>query len=154
MFFVIHWQESAMVLHVFPIPIPPPTFLWSNLKWRESDGLAVSELEKTRSRCSLGHEFGFILRIWKRIKIAYKYWPCEHTVINNLKIVLVLYWHYSENFIFTNWFNSHQNSMLTPSQFSDKEIDRGKLNSLLVALQPLNTIWGLKPMHSNPKPDH
>ena len=29
--FVIHWNESAMDLHVFPIPIPPPTFLstWS-----------------------------------------------------------------------------------------------------------------------------
>ena len=29
--FVIHWHESAMDLHVFPIPIPPPTFLstWS-----------------------------------------------------------------------------------------------------------------------------
>ena len=23
--FVIHWNESAMGLHVFPIPIPPPT---------------------------------------------------------------------------------------------------------------------------------
>ena len=29
--FVIHWNESAMGLHVFPIPIPPPTSLstWS-----------------------------------------------------------------------------------------------------------------------------
>ena len=25
--FVMHWNESAMDLHVFPIPIPPPTFL-------------------------------------------------------------------------------------------------------------------------------
>ena len=25
--FVIHWPESAMELHVFPIPIPPPTSL-------------------------------------------------------------------------------------------------------------------------------
>ena len=25
--FVTHWHESAMELHVFPIPIPPPTFL-------------------------------------------------------------------------------------------------------------------------------
>ena len=25
--FVIHWNETAMGLHVFPIPIPPPTFL-------------------------------------------------------------------------------------------------------------------------------
>ena len=25
--FVIHWNESAMDLHVFPIPIPPPTSL-------------------------------------------------------------------------------------------------------------------------------
>ena len=23
--FVMHWNESAMDLHVFPIPIPPPT---------------------------------------------------------------------------------------------------------------------------------
>ena len=27
MVFVIHWHESAMDLHVFPIPIPPPTSL-------------------------------------------------------------------------------------------------------------------------------
>ena len=25
--FVIHWNEKAMGLHVFPIPIPPPTSL-------------------------------------------------------------------------------------------------------------------------------
>ena len=25
--FVIHWHESAMDIHVFPIPIPPPTSL-------------------------------------------------------------------------------------------------------------------------------
>ena len=31
MVFVIHWHESAMDIHVFPIPIPPPTSLstWS-----------------------------------------------------------------------------------------------------------------------------
>ena len=31
MVFVIHWHELAMDLHVFPIPIPPPTSLstWS-----------------------------------------------------------------------------------------------------------------------------
>ena len=27
MIFVIHWHESVMDLHVFPIPIPPPTSL-------------------------------------------------------------------------------------------------------------------------------
>ena len=27
--FVIHWNETAMGLHVFPIPIPPPTSLSS-----------------------------------------------------------------------------------------------------------------------------
>ena len=25
--FVIHWNETPMGLHVFPIPIPPPTSL-------------------------------------------------------------------------------------------------------------------------------
>ena len=25
--FVLHWNETAMGLHVFPIPIPPPTSL-------------------------------------------------------------------------------------------------------------------------------
>ena len=25
--FVIHWNETAMGLHVFPIPVPPPTSL-------------------------------------------------------------------------------------------------------------------------------
>ena len=25
--FVIHWKETAKGLHVFPIPIPPPTSL-------------------------------------------------------------------------------------------------------------------------------
>ena len=27
--FVIHWNETAMGLHVFPIPIPPPTSLFT-----------------------------------------------------------------------------------------------------------------------------
>ena len=32
--FVIHWNETAMGLHVFPIPIPPPMncFKWQKLK--------------------------------------------------------------------------------------------------------------------------
>ena len=33
MIFVIHWQESAMGLHVFPIPIPPPTSLSTRSLW-------------------------------------------------------------------------------------------------------------------------
>ena len=31
--FVIHWNESAMDLHVFPIPIPPPTSLSTRYLW-------------------------------------------------------------------------------------------------------------------------
>ena len=31
--FVIHWHESAMELHVFPIPIPPPTCLSTRSLW-------------------------------------------------------------------------------------------------------------------------
>ena len=31
--FVIHWHESAMELHVFPIPIPPPTSLSTRFFW-------------------------------------------------------------------------------------------------------------------------
>ena len=31
--FVIHWHESAMELHVFPIPIPPPTSLSTKFLW-------------------------------------------------------------------------------------------------------------------------
>ena len=31
--FVIHWHESAMELHVFPIPIPPPTSLSTRSHW-------------------------------------------------------------------------------------------------------------------------
>ena len=33
MVFVIHWHESAMNLHVFPIPIPPPTSLSTQILW-------------------------------------------------------------------------------------------------------------------------
>ena len=33
MIFAIHWHESAMDLHVFPIPIPPPTFLPIQSLW-------------------------------------------------------------------------------------------------------------------------
>ena len=33
MVFVIHWHESAMELHVFPIPIPPPTSLSTPSIW-------------------------------------------------------------------------------------------------------------------------
>ena len=31
--FVIHWHESAMELHVFPIAIPPPTSLSTQFLW-------------------------------------------------------------------------------------------------------------------------
>ena len=31
--FVIHWNEAAMGLHVFPIPIPPPTSLSTRSLW-------------------------------------------------------------------------------------------------------------------------
>ena len=31
--FVIHWHESAMELHVFPIPIPSPTSLSTQFLW-------------------------------------------------------------------------------------------------------------------------
>ena len=31
--FVIYWHESAMDLHVFPIPIPPPDLLVSRSDW-------------------------------------------------------------------------------------------------------------------------
>ena len=31
--FVIHWHESAMELHVFPIQIPPPTSLSIRFLW-------------------------------------------------------------------------------------------------------------------------
>ena len=31
--FAIHWHESAMDLHVFPIPIPPPTSLSTRSLW-------------------------------------------------------------------------------------------------------------------------
>ena len=33
MVFAIHWHESAMDLHVFPIPIPPPTSLSTRSLW-------------------------------------------------------------------------------------------------------------------------
>ena len=41
--FVIHWHESAMDLHVFPIPIPPPTSLstWSLWVFPVHEGRAL-----------------------------------------------------------------------------------------------------------------
>ena len=33
MVFVIHWHESAMDIHVFPIPIPPPTSFSTRSLW-------------------------------------------------------------------------------------------------------------------------
>ena len=33
MVFAIHWHESAMDLHVFPIPIPPPTSFSTRFLW-------------------------------------------------------------------------------------------------------------------------
>ena len=62
--FVIHWNETAMGLHVFPIPIPPPTF-WYTLKVRwgrfcggsvvknppadAGDTVSISDLERSHS---------------------------------------------------------------------------------------------------------
>ena len=33
MVFLIHWHESALDIHVFPIPIPPPTSLSTRSLW-------------------------------------------------------------------------------------------------------------------------
>ena len=33
MVFVVHWHESAMDLHAFPIPIPPPASLSTQSLW-------------------------------------------------------------------------------------------------------------------------
>ena len=38
MVFAIYWHESAMDLHVFPIPIPPPTFLPTASRFYERVG--------------------------------------------------------------------------------------------------------------------
>ena len=43
--FVIHWNESAMGLHVFPIPIPPPTSL-------STHSLEVFPVHQVRARVS------------------------------------------------------------------------------------------------------
>ena len=42
--FVIHWNETAMGLHVFPIPIPPPT------------SLSHSHFKRSLWRLRVGHE--------------------------------------------------------------------------------------------------
>ena len=45
--FVIHWNKTAMGLHVFPIPIPPPTSLSTGLGWRHKiEALMVFSLKQ------------------------------------------------------------------------------------------------------------
>ena len=52
MVFAIHWHESAMDLHVFPIPIPPPTSLHTILKYRlEGLFLSITALQQTAFPC-------------------------------------------------------------------------------------------------------
>ena len=41
--FVIHWNETAMGLHVFPIPIPPPTSLSTPLPLGLSGSFPMSQ---------------------------------------------------------------------------------------------------------------
>ena len=55
--FVIHWNETAMGLHVFPIPIPPPTSLfldllssWSRRKLVLVRNLACPEVRRGHPR--------------------------------------------------------------------------------------------------------
>ena len=53
--FVIHWRESAMDLHVFPIPIPPPTSL-------VPVSLVQCRKEQTAGRGEESCECGWVVR--------------------------------------------------------------------------------------------
>ena len=60
--FVIHWNETAMGLHVFPIPIPPPPSLFlpcvENLKTFLN---IIWKLKRTLSSHSFRHSIEIIL---------------------------------------------------------------------------------------------
>ena len=60
--FVIHWHESAMDLHVFPILIPPPTSLSTHSLW-------VFPLYQARAlvSCICWWEFKLIEPLWKTL---------------------------------------------------------------------------------------
>ena len=55
--FVIEWHESAMDLHVFPIPIPPPTSLSTRSLW----GFPVHQAQALVSRTPPGLVICFTL---------------------------------------------------------------------------------------------
>ena len=75
--FVIHWHESAMDLHVFPIPIPPPTSLSTQFLWvfpvhRPEHLSHASSLGWWSNRVFFSHHHDIILLILQTVGLP----PC------------------------------------------------------------------------------
>ena len=79
MVFVIHWHESAMDLHIFPIPIPPPISLSTQPRldaWDKCSGLVDWE----------DPEIDFITQTSKQTQVwlSNKATPCSKSSIDFL----------------------------------------------------------------------
>ena len=110
--FVIHWNETAMGLHVFPIPIPPPTSLAT--RWIKIF-VCIGEILYIKGfsihPCSAHRWMGFTIMTTKTSI------PPEHKPRSLVTLDTQISWSVHWTIISCEWqcFNIHSFSTLFPS---------------------------------------